>query len=477
MNALEVKRIVSESSRAYEMCWEVLEGLKTVKIDQRFTSFQPTLGSTLHALQELYNHIAHERRDLIRRKGVLNASWFQNRQRTLASYQQVIRNTIGIGRALGDAFAWFFYRDSTHILSRHFDRPRQSPFPTGTGGRGELVFTANAQKFGPYFVLHHACTSFLRVGDISLVDLAKSRVVGIGELKSRATAANDGYNIHAEMWFDSDAANPSDLPAREEDSAENRESAANPLPKNIAARLRTQREAMKAAVQPGAAVPKFDHHRRGLSAELGAMLSQASASGSQMRVIDPCLLVCAFGFGRHGLFRRLAGPLPRRDGLEAVPRKAVEIVAPRSSHNYLFLNTLIYNRDGRPSLRRGSVPLFWSDIRLPDLKRLYLRHTTAVTIFNPAPLLHRLEQEGFAVTATARERPTFTAERAKGGRVEKLEGLGHYFAAICDGLCSTEDVVSLILEAMERIGEMTEWEGARVAIDLQLRAEPGPDAV
>ena len=83
------------------------------------------------------------------------------------------------------------------MLRKHLEHPAIRHFPTGIGGRGEVEFIrqARAEK---HFLLHHGITTFLRIGDISFVDLRRRTVSGLGELKSHGTQPGHVYvTLHA----------------------------------------------------------------------------------------------------------------------------------------------------------------------------------------------------------------------------------------------------------------------------------------
>ena len=121
---------------------------------------------------------------IITKKRRINPGWFRLRMRTLAEYQEVIKTVIALGRALGDSFAWIFYRKERKLLSEHRKQERLDHTPPGIGGKGELEFIRRVKHIDGKFVLYHGITTYLRISDFSLINLRTSAVTAIGELKT-----------------------------------------------------------------------------------------------------------------------------------------------------------------------------------------------------------------------------------------------------------------------------------------------------
>ena len=75
---------------------------------------------------------------------------------------------IRLGRTLGDAFVWFFYRDDPALLQEHAQTAAVLP-PAGDGGEGELALIDAVRFFGEqgHSVSRHHDDMF-RLGDASL---------------------------------------------------------------------------------------------------------------------------------------------------------------------------------------------------------------------------------------------------------------------------------------------------------------------
>lgn len=102
----------------------------------------------------------------------------------LDKYKLGARRLAATGQMIGDAFIWPFYRSSGDILIEHSKESYQPFIPSGLGGLGELKFISGQKKLLDHFVIYHGVTSFLRMGDISLVDVNTQAVVALGDIKT-----------------------------------------------------------------------------------------------------------------------------------------------------------------------------------------------------------------------------------------------------------------------------------------------------
>jgi len=179
----------------FSWCWECFRKLRRGEIELHyFADFQIRLTKAFVKLDATYRAIKTEKDRLIEKKSRFQPSWFSARMGRLDLYLKAIKEALGIARSLGDGFAWIFYRDEDALLEAHAREQRQLLLPPNVGGLGERAFLENMQGFGGMFVLYHAVTSFLRLGDVSFFDPSSGRITTIGELKTRHVEGNT-YNI------------------------------------------------------------------------------------------------------------------------------------------------------------------------------------------------------------------------------------------------------------------------------------------
>jgi hypothetical protein len=182
----EVRACIDDADWSFRTCWQTLISLKKAEgLDgHALLDFQPVLASALFKLDDAYRRLVQYRGVLIQKKASYSPARFRLRMRALDQDRKALRSAIGVGRNLGDAFAWTFYQFDQPLLELHFKHPANPHTPPGIGGRGELEFIKQARPRG-FLMLYHGITNFLRIGDVSFFDPGSGRISGIGELKSK----------------------------------------------------------------------------------------------------------------------------------------------------------------------------------------------------------------------------------------------------------------------------------------------------
>ena len=157
---------------------------------RRIMYFQYNMGKLLHRIAKVRNEVADEERKTIGKKQSLSSKWFKGRMKRLSEYKIMLTRCIDMGKSMGDAFAWHFYKNNETQLFKHLEHEEIKIPSTGAGGLGELVFIRDYPVFGKYFCILHSNTSLLRYGDISLIDFETMKLFAIGEIKTEEIVDN-----------------------------------------------------------------------------------------------------------------------------------------------------------------------------------------------------------------------------------------------------------------------------------------------
>ena len=183
-----IRATIDTAGSSFRDCWGTLCDMKSGNTQglfaKRFREFQPTLADAIFRLDEDYRAVTREKRSLVNKKEVLSEPWFGRRMRKLESYRTALKEAGTVGRSIGDAFAWFFYRNDQATLARHLQHEPVSFTPSGIGGKGEVESLKRLWSTGR-LPLYHGVTSCLRHGDFSLMDLNSGKAVAIAEAKAR----------------------------------------------------------------------------------------------------------------------------------------------------------------------------------------------------------------------------------------------------------------------------------------------------
>lgn len=427
----EVRRAVDAAERRFERCWAQLLAIKrgTQRLAASLAEFQGNLASAIFDLSQLHAMLASESARRIKHKDAYRPAWFSRRMELLAEYQKVLVDAISIGRNLGDAFAWYFLQNDLELLRQHSREDTQPTMSTGIGGRGELEFARRVVRSGQHFVLHHCITNMLKLGDVTLIDVATLKAAGIGELKTHSPA--DGQLTITLLACASGIA-PQTSPQQPVGKANRVEG----LSAVAQARLDRQLKRMSDAVSAAAKKPdqamsletrlRLRHLDRLVRCARIDRMDYARAGGGLVLFSyreRPRPLFAQLSKGRLGAEVPTAPP-----GTERIAEYAQAVMLSDRQDNALFTGSLPYGWDGISHHLPGMTHVFWWPISARTLKSLIFQRVFVGTLYNPAWLFQALERKGFAVNADDPWSPVVTKQA--GDVVMRMEGFSYYYRAI-----------------------------------------------
>jgi hypothetical protein len=365
---------------------------------------------------------------------------------------------------IGDAFAWLFYHNEREWLSRHEQHQRQKYLPPGLGGRGEIEFIRNAPVFAGYLVLYHGITTYLRLGDVSLIDLAKKRIIGIGELK---TAGIQGDKLAMQMTVVGHCdLRPPTLLA----------SAPREVTRHLSAamedRLRRQVVAMRDAFrQKDESTPGVQHsiHSTSNHTALREIKAGLEAGRTAHAKADDGLLLTSFRDQRARLSARLLGGLPPwfNRSLESLVPQVMSICDSSSGDNSINISTIHYSSNGYSHFH-GTIPMYWWPLNKTFLRDLAFRRVIVVGIYNPVFLIGKLRGRGFRVRHQSKKNTFEIQKKADDGRTVRLEGFPHLMNLIHRHLLSEDLVLSLLDKVMTEADD-PKYKGKNVKFNMDIQ--------
>ena len=85
----------------------------------------------------------------------------------------------------GDFLCWTLYKNDFDLVDEHIKKSKVGINSVGSGIIAEIEFIKKINvPENPQFYIYNSISSFLRIGDVSIFDKAKIRVIGLGEIKS-----------------------------------------------------------------------------------------------------------------------------------------------------------------------------------------------------------------------------------------------------------------------------------------------------
>jgi hypothetical protein len=390
-------------------------------------------------LEDLFNRITQEQKDLVRRKATLNQEWVLQRLRCLSQYRQTVREAAGIGRALGDAFAWFFYQFSQGLLAEHLRHPAVKVFPTGDGGMAEVALARRVLLFEGHLLIHHSITSILRLGDLSFFDLKERKIEAVGEMKS-TQVANGEYQTRLSVL----SLGRSPVPKVGRSNLRQRRTEQSRLPVALQTKLRQQLRRIDRALaqteQPPVASVGIDARTNRKALE--DLATAANRTGSAVGKLDASLVALMVKVPGRSLFRRLTATSGGEFDENVLLDLTRSTCVGRPELNSLHIANMLYADDGMPRFLLGSVPLLWSTLSEEVARQLYFQELVPTIAFNPAPILHRLEGMGFEVQRIGGHELDVAVQRK--GTAVRLQGLRYYFLMLMTGSLAADGVIEAI---------------------------------
>ena len=402
-----LKSVLQKSEQYFQICWNTLEGFRSGSIErsklvEAIALFQATLGDGLCLAENLYVDISKEERLLIPRKRHLNPKWFSSRMQRLARFKEIIESTIDTGRSLGDAYAWLFYQKESSLLHRHTAHGPIAHSLSGVGGRAEIEFIRNAPKFGKYIVLSHSLTSFLSLGDISLIDPVKNKVVGIGELK--AHREGDYLNLRVHLIFSE--LDQALLPVVSKVPLEKPPFALNP---SATDRLKRQIKSIHKGFMEHPSLPNVDDKEQKIfGPPVFRNLEETFKATTYrfMKTIHADNAGLAFvGLKIRGktMCNRLCGKPPSTEKSFLKALDVFKAVVDKSiPDNSLRIGWLNFPSKDRYRLPTGATPIFWWPVSRELREAMIFRKFMVMTLFNPAHFIKALRDTGIDVKVDAR---------------------------------------------------------------------------
>lgn len=186
MEQKDIMQVIGKAEVELKTCFNYLMDFKHGEFSSAdvILDFQPRLANCLYTVMQEYQKLCQNERIHISKKSIYTREEFSLIMSSLAKCKNALKQVIEIGKAMGDGFAWFFYRNNFDELDKQMEHKGTGLFPAGIGGRGEVQFIKHNQNIDGLFTLYHSITNMLKIGDFSLCTI-DGGVHGIGELKSK----------------------------------------------------------------------------------------------------------------------------------------------------------------------------------------------------------------------------------------------------------------------------------------------------
>jgi len=462
---------IDAAEKPFRQCWQTLLQVRGSQVGPDFVGdvlgFQFTLIEALSQLENQRVAIKHEERRLIREKARCQPAWFAKRMATLKRYREALLQALAIGRALGDGFAWMFYERDRSLIDQHLQQQRQINVPTGVGGLGERTSAKDLKSLADRLMIYHGTTTFLRIGDVSLVDLSTVRVCGIGEMKTERISPEQ-IEVRIELIADSKVARllSADMPVAP--------TLGQRLPPKMQDRFERQKNTMREALK--AASQDVAERRIGRQSDfhydtLDELVKGCDWKRFSYAAPEPSLVMGALRRRRR---RSLSGTLLGRVGdmtakVVGVEQWVVKAMEPPHPQNNIVLGSI-----GDPEslvLTSEAMPFTLWPAADETIESLLFGEVMVVTLYNPGHFWRAIEDRGFELSL---ERPggDIRARRKLGSQIQDLRQYSYFHLLMRRHLMTLPTVMNMVDATLKLTEDPQLQGGLRINVRPQVSRSP-----
>lgn len=426
-------------------------------------NFQGELIKAVSNLELLSTAIKTELKCLRARKVRLSLRYYETRSAVLDRYDKALADTLAIGRAIGDSFAWFFYENDRALIQEHLKHDRQVTLPVGVGGLGERLFVSSIRGLGGKFMIYHGITTFLRIGDVSFVNLKTRRVEALGELKTYKVSDTE-YRIGLHLVAETQAKIPKPQAWLTRSKATG-DAAKSPPEMHPDQKMRLQRQLKRMSNAIAGTDVGIQITSKGLQGlfHFDALADVIAASRSdkfEWVQAGAAMIVGALRCPRGRAFGADLRPSNKdvTPMLEGAREMAIKIALSDRKDNSLYIH--MPGAGDALVLSAEAIPLAWWPIDDQALHDLMFGKVMLVTLYNDAHLRKLMEAQGYVPDVS---RSGCYRRKGLDGRAQTVEHLDYFHRLTQAGFMSINSVLAMI-DATMAMAEARSERNIRIAI-------------
>lgn len=431
----KVKEKTNNANDILYKCFNMLMDIKHARDNllDSLLNFQPLLAECLYELMSFYQELKTEEKSLIKDKKEYTLDTFKGIMKENAKFSKIVSEVINIGKSLGDAFAWFFYRNNRKELDDHFRHNKTGLYVSGLGGYGELQFVKNTKFIDGLFVLYHGITSMLRIGDFSLCDIRQG-VLGVGEIKTKQDGDKfvSTINISSKVNIDSSKIYPENGLKASNSS----EDITKEFPK-LTQQLKVQDSLLK--------LKDAEFSSKQYSDFEYDLVDKLTPSTPFAINEDSSMLLCGFWNKYDNLFDILYDSGKDTTFPSGLTNEIDKIIVKDSVNNNVIVNVLDTNMDIM------QIPIFWWDIEDETCKNLYFKKISIVNGYNISNLIQKFLNIGFAIKGQIKSQKEIVLEKASGNKMMQFQNFDSLCRLATHNLMRTDAVFTCAHEFFKKI--------------------------
>jgi len=451
LNTEEMKAVIDKAEKELNECFQLFMLIKNGKFENidPFLQFQPKLADCMYELMQQYKKIIKKEREMVSQKKNYDADGFNKIMREFDKGKKAIKKAMETGKAMGDGFAWFFYRNSPEELEKHYEHEENAMFVTGIGGRGEIEFIRKTQKMDGLFVLYHSITNMLRVGDFSLCSV-DGHVIGLGELKSRLV--NDHFNITA---YVTSRIKLNNQDIGKKDYVENGQKV-NPSPQRLERQLEGQE---KLLTKNAGETKKGD---RTIAYQYG-LIKEALDSPGEVSISDDNSMVVLAVQGEGSLWEVLTTECEAiLDNQEEILQMVQKTIMDHSDYNMILYQQI--DLDMQPFRE----PILWWELSDDIIHGILFHKIEVLTIYNVGHFYEKLNALGYTIekhNSAQTEKITYKITKKLGQGILQVEAVHMLLDLIVHDFIPQDEIVNCIEMS---VGEVLKTGESQIKMNFRL---------
>jgi len=439
---------INEAEDELNKCWDILCSIKNYspsnKTVHNLINFQEYLASPLSKLSKLHYKLVRYKKNLIKRKNELSKKWFKDKLKLIANFEEINKETIKIGKSLGDAFVWRFLDNDRTSLEELIGRETNFYLPNRIGGFGELEFIKSVKHINKNLVIYNSLTNLLTIGDFSLINLKNNKFVGFGEIKAGKSETNK-LNLTIRLVGD-ETLKELEIPIKKNAQKEfNYE-----LPKNIDEKLEKQSKKIITFLSKEIKEPddKIKFYISDISSELKIGIQSIRDNDFYQKIITGNRLLVIYKNESLTLHQKFAkGKLKPNllNKIDAFTQNAKDLLIEDSEKNHIMIGDLDPSR-----IMKSSRPIFWNSIDCEILRKIYFHDVLILFVYNIESLFQKLISIGFEVKYSKYLDEVLVTFK-DGKKILEFNKLTHYINLILYHAMSEYEIIDIILKQKELV--------------------------
>lgn len=452
-----LKSFSLEIEKELHSLWDVLATFKQVK-EGKFNAeevvhFQYRLVQVLHKVSQYYNLLSNTRKAVRKHQKKLGAKEYYKQNTELNSLIEFVNLLLVISRSLGDAFAFTFYSLDREYLNKHLARePESLVLPAGVGGQGEIEFVKNFKMIDGNLVLYHGITNILRIGDFSLFNLHEKKVTAVGELKS---GRPDEKSLNLNLTIIGPKQRLKQFGDRQDIGDAKKQSSPFTFPneERYAKQVKAMKDSFNYLDKPNFPDEHLDNKL--FSKPKNIVLEELSAEPMDKAVVfsqvDRGFSIARWVYTGESIFDRWENAEDIQSKIDAddVQTNYIKILNSKIDNEVIY-GQLHFGEKFRIQQAIGSKPIFWNDINIDVLKKIYFGEVVFMTMYNVGYLMDEMKQRGYVLEYDETLKETCFIKRSP--EINYVVSGLIYFSDMVTKYLQDE---SAVIQSIERVAEAT----------------------